>query len=244
MSHLGTLVERKVMNALIWIAKDTLKRNPTERRFGCDIDLVKHLSGLKDGKNDDLKAGLRNLSNNTIEYNILNKDKKEWGIFSFLAEVKILEAGRGKQTSIQFEFPSSILQVIKHPEMYVRLNLLILRGLDSKHSVALYEFLLDYLKIGKYSCRVEEFRRLMGIPEGKYTNFTMLKKRILEAPSKEVNQKTDMELSYDFDYMGRKVTTIHFKMSSQKESFEMNGSKEKVKAKLAQLRKVCRSFVG
>ena len=48
MSHLGTLMERKVMNALIRLAKDALKRNPGERSFSCDIGLVRHLSGLKD----------------------------------------------------------------------------------------------------------------------------------------------------------------------------------------------------
>jgi len=40
-----------------------------------------------------------------------------------------------------------VLDVIKHPNMFVKLNLLVIRGLDSKHSIALYEFLKDYLNI-------------------------------------------------------------------------------------------------
>jgi len=37
MGNITTLQERKTMNALLWIAKDMLKRNPEERMFGCDI---------------------------------------------------------------------------------------------------------------------------------------------------------------------------------------------------------------
>lgn len=187
---------------------------------------------MKDWKNDDLKAALRNLRNNPIEYNIFNKDKKERGVFSFLAEVKIVEEGRWKPTRIRFEFPSSILEVVKHPEMYVRLNLLILRDLNSKHSVALYEFLIDYINIGRFSCSIEEFRKLMGIPNGKYTNFTMLKKRALEAAISEVNEKTDIEVTCSFDNVGRKVTTVHFQMVPKKERFEQKVSHEKIRKKL------------
>ena len=116
--------------------------------------------------------------------------------------------------------------------MYVRLNLLILRDLNSKHSVALYEFLIDYIKIGKYSCSINEFRKLMGIPDGKYSNFTMLKKRTLDKAVDEVNTKTEIEVSYDFEYVGRKVTTINFKMKMKKEGLGHSPTHEKIRNKL------------
>ena len=37
MSNITTLQERKLMNVLLWIAKDFLKRNPNERVFNCDL---------------------------------------------------------------------------------------------------------------------------------------------------------------------------------------------------------------
>lgn len=37
MSNIATLQERKVMNALIWIAKDNLKRSPNDRVFTTDL---------------------------------------------------------------------------------------------------------------------------------------------------------------------------------------------------------------
>jgi hypothetical protein len=92
MGNITTLQERKTLNALLWIAKDILKRVPDERMFVCDLGLLKRLAGNKDSDNVELKNALRNLKNRQIEYNVLNKDNgKIWGILSFLAEVKIVE---------------------------------------------------------------------------------------------------------------------------------------------------------
>ena len=92
--NLTTKQERKAMNALIWLAKDTLKRNADERVFTIDIGIVKSLCGFTDTNNIDLKNALRNLADTKIEYNILNKDHSERGIFSFLASARIKEQGR------------------------------------------------------------------------------------------------------------------------------------------------------
>lgn len=127
MSNITTLQERKAMNSMIWIAKDQLKRKPEQRSFVCDIGMVKRLSGLNDNDNSELKEALKNLSLTKIEYNIFNKDKEERGVFSFLAEVKITSEGSGKSTYITFEFPSTVLSVVKNPNMYVKLDLLIIR---------------------------------------------------------------------------------------------------------------------
>ena len=88
-----TMKERKAMNALIWIAKDILKRTPDERVFQTDIGIVKTLCGLNDTSNNKLKNALRSLADTKIEYNIFDKDKSDRGIFSFLASARIREQG-------------------------------------------------------------------------------------------------------------------------------------------------------
>jgi len=82
------------MNALIWIAKDQLKRNEETKIFYCKLGLVKRLAGMKDSSNLGLKKALISLSHTNFEYNVLNKDKNKRGVFSFLAEASITEQGR------------------------------------------------------------------------------------------------------------------------------------------------------
>lgn len=78
MGNITTVLGRKLMNCLICIAKDQLKRSPTQRLFTCDIGIIKRLAGLRDSDNQPLKEELRNFSTTQFEYNIFNKDSNEW----------------------------------------------------------------------------------------------------------------------------------------------------------------------
>ena len=76
MGNITTLRERKVLNTLIYIAKDFLKRNPEEVRFSCDIGTIKRLAGRESSNTRDLKQALTSLVETSIEYNVLNKDSE------------------------------------------------------------------------------------------------------------------------------------------------------------------------
>ncbi len=147
MGNVTTMQERKAMNALIWIAKDQLKREPDTRIFTCTIGILKRLTGIKENDNTDLKKALRELHGLKFEFNILHKDdSQERRLLSFMSDVGIKERV-GTATTISFEFPTAILEAIRKPNMYVKLDLMIVRGLQSKHSIALYELLKDYINL-------------------------------------------------------------------------------------------------
>ncbi len=52
----------------------------------------------------------------------------------------------------------------------------------------------------------------MGVSQEQYKNFTMLKKRLLDIPVKEINEKTDLFISYQLEKYGRTAEAIIFKM--------------------------------
>lgn len=114
---------------------------------------------------------------------------------------------------MHFEFPTPILEAIKRPSMYVKLNLFIRRGLNSKHSLALYEVLKDYQNIGRIRMEIDNFRKLVGVEAEQYKIFTMLKKRIIDTAIQEINEKTDLKVVYDLENEGRKITAIVFRVS-------------------------------
>jgi len=107
---------------------------------------------------------------------------------------------------------------VKNPQIFVKLDLLIIRGLESKHSVALYELLKDYINIGKLRCDLKDFKRLMGIKAAQYSNVTMLKKRVLDSAISEINDKTDIVASYELYKYNRTGTEICFKMQPKDQS--------------------------
>ena len=102
------------------------------------------------------------------------------------------------------------MDVIKQPNMFVKLNLFVTRGLTSKHSLVLYEFLKDYKNLKKYRISIEDFRQLLGLKPKTYKVFTMLKKRVLAPAIKEINEKTDLKISYELEKIGRKTMAFWF----------------------------------
>jgi len=148
-----------------------------------------------------------------IEYNILHKDKHERGAFPFLSFVKIEGEQTGKVTTMSFELPSPILEAVKDPKMYVKLDLFILRGLNSKYSLSLYEMLKDYQNLGKIRIEIEQLRKLMGVQDGQYSIFTMFKKRALDVAVNEINIKTDIHVEFELERAGRKIVAVCFTVS-------------------------------
>lgn len=206
-----TFQQSKAMNAILYIAKDQLKRNSNQRRFSIPLWIIKRLGGIGRNDNRELKKGLRGLVSIVIEYNILSKDKQARWAFPFLSLIHIEGDRRGSTAIVTFELASPILEAVKHPNMYANLDLLILQELcESKYAYILFQLLKDYINMGNKRVGIENFRKLMGVPSGKYSIFTMLKKRVIDKAVEKINEKTPMTVSYDLIKTGRKVTDINF----------------------------------
>lgn len=59
MNNIISLMQRKPINTLLWIAKDILKRNPSEVYFEGDLWILKRLADIYTGDNKKLKDGLK-----------------------------------------------------------------------------------------------------------------------------------------------------------------------------------------
>ncbi len=210
-----SLQQRKAINAIIRIAKDQLKRNPDKRIFTVDLGLIKNMAWISRKDNTELKQALRQLVTMAIEYNILKKDKEDRWVFSFLSAASIESETQGKSAVFKFELPTPIIDAIKRPNIYVKLNLLIARWLSSKHSLTLYEILKDYQNLWKIRFYIENLRRLLWIKPEQYKIFTMFRKRVIDTAIKEINWKTDIFVSYELEKKRKGYESIYFKVERQ-----------------------------
>ena len=146
-SNIVKLQQRKAFNMFLYIAKETLKKNPQASMFNIDLATLKKTAGIKETNNKEVKTLLESLVNIVIEYNVLNKDQKVWGVFALVSQVQVLTVNN--ISTVNFAFPPAILDTIQYPSIYTKLDLLIMRDLKSKYSIAMYEILKDYQGIGK-----------------------------------------------------------------------------------------------
>lgn len=205
-----TASQRKMYNALLFVAGRQLLNEPDSQVFKVRFTDIKKYSGLTGEHNHKhLKSALKELQERSVEYNIMEKDKEiEWGAFSLLSEVKITH----KDEFIYFAFPPTIKDSIVHPNIYALLNLAIIGSLKSKYSIALYEMMQDYKKIKKIRIEIDTLRKMMGVDESQYKIFTTLKAKVIDAAVDEINEKTDLRIKYKLEQIGRKYKAIVFEI--------------------------------
>ena len=202
---------RKVYNYFLYKAKEQLNKDYKDSIFKTDISSTKSITGATNNK--ALKKSILSLLGTVVEFNTLGKDKNEvWSAFALLSEVEI------DKGVITYTFPKKILDTITKPLIYGIIDLAIIKGLNSKYSIALYELIEDYKKLGKRTITIEDFRELMGLTPHTYKNTNDLKRRVIDISIAEIKEKTPFNISYKFKKLGRVIESIEFSFINIDES--------------------------
>jgi plasmid replication initiation protein len=205
-----TAQQRKIYNALLHVSKSLLEENKNRQTFFVKQSHLKRLCGDQSTNNKQLQDNLKGLMSTIVEFNILKKDNTRlWHASTLLAEATI-DNGR-----VYFAFGPTVKKTLLKPDYYVLLDLNIIKGLQSKYAIALYENARDYSKLGIPKMTLETFREIMGIDKKKYKSFSDLKKRVIEPSVDEINSKTDLKISYELFKDGRRYKYIKFKVENR-----------------------------
>lgn len=86
----------------------------------------------------------------------------------------------------------------------------------SVYSVRLYELLVQWKKRGSVTFDLDIFRGQLGLEKDDYVVIGDFKKRVLDHAVKEINEKSDIKVSYTNVKKGRKVAGFDFKIQAKK----------------------------
>jgi plasmid replication initiation protein len=112
-------------------------------------------------------------------------------------------------------------------EFYTSYRLENVLSLKSKYSIRIYEVLKSNLFKKNITIEIEELRKMVGANEKTYDTYGNLKSKILLQAQKELKDKTDITFEFEEIKTGRKVSSIKFNISSNK-----NTSKNEIAATL------------
>ena len=85
--------------------------------------------------------------------------------------------------------------------------------MDSNYSIRLYELLVQWKKAGKTPLfELEQFRGQMGLGINEYKRMCDFKRRVLDLAVEEINEKSDLKVSYEQEKKGRRITGFKFKI--------------------------------
>ena len=217
-------LQRKSYNYMLKVAKNEFKKNKNIRVFTITADELLLFFGFGEKNHKYLKKELEILNNTKVTYNFLGKDKrsKQWGSFTLIAGFDY------KRGVIEYSFPHQIEKMILDPKIFGKVNLVTIKGLKNKYSIALYELAEDYLNAQIPKMTMDNFRELMGLEENQYYKFSMFKKYVIDMAVNEINESENIPFSitYELGKKGRVFSDIKF-IVHKKENTDQTGEKQK-----------------
>jgi plasmid replication initiation protein len=119
--------------------------------------------------------------------------------------------------------------MILDPKVFGKINLVVIKSLRSKYSIALYELAEDYINVQIPKMSMEDFRELMGVKEGQYSSIKDFRKRVIDVAIEEINRSDNISfsLSYEMIKTGRKITHIKFTTHKKEEVLQLRDRQKK-----------------
>mgnify|MGYP001770980921 CR=1 FL=1 len=103
---------------------------------------------------------------------------------------------------------------------FTKFKLRNIASLQSGHSIRLYELLMRFNSTGIRNISLADFRSALGL-EDKYTEFKILNRAVIKPSVKELNQRSDLVISYTTIKKGRSVAGLSFEFK-QNQQMKMN----------------------
>jgi hypothetical protein len=162
------------------------------------------------------------LKNETIAFNVLNKDKeKEKYGAGFISEWKV------SNSFIRFKFPSfleNVMRGLDDPKaMFALINWNVFNHFTGKYEAIIYKLCKDY--VGAPTKRtpdmtLQQFREYMGLKDTEYQQFEDLNKRCIKGAVKAINESdvSDIKVTPNLYRSGRKVIGLYFSVEHKNQS--------------------------
>lgn len=150
-----------------------------------------------------LEVASKNLLNRSFSYR--NERGKRVGVTWVIRAVY-------EEGYISVCFPDEVLIMLKAFDSsnpftkYKKEDVLLLKG---EYSIDLYHLVKKYEGLGTFQVTLEDYKMELGLPKS-YNRINNLKARALEPAVDEINEKTDINITYENVKRGRTVTGLKF----------------------------------
>lgn len=205
------LVEHRLMTLAITEARET------EEGISSDSFLTIHASkymkifgGEKQAAYKALKTACDTLFLRQFSYHSLTETgKRKLHRSRWVSEIVYIDG----EASVQLIFAPAVVPLITRLEKhFTAYEIEQIGQLSSKYAVRLYELLLAWKSVGKISFDLEDFRDKLGLGTAEYKAMSDFKKYVLDLAVSQINEHTDMTISYQQKKKGVRVSGFDFRM--------------------------------
>lgn len=115
-------------------------------------------------------------------------------------------------------------------EQFTAYNLYYTLAMKSKYSIRLYELLKSYENLSEYIVDVAELKKML-LAEN-YEIYKDFRVNVIDTAIKEINEFSDITVTYETEKKGKKVDKIIFKIQSKNDTTEQLETLEKIKNRI------------
>lgn len=198
-----TAREQKIILTMVSMIQPT---DEDFRKYTIPIKEFSEMLGLEGkAKYDDIKEIAQRLQKKSVYI----QEEKGFVVTNWVSSQRYIE-GEGKiELAFSPELKPYLLQLKNQFTSYRLSNIL---SLKSAYSIRLYELIKKWQHLGKWECSVNHLKLHMGATTSTFDRYNLFKVRVLELAIKELNEKTDINISFEEIKKGRKIEIISFKI--------------------------------
>ena len=203
--HRLSLEELRLMDTIIsFIQPD----DEDFKRYKIPVSVFKDLYNLRRKDiYDVVKRAVEGLLSKPIKFEETAEGKRKFKMFNFISFGEYEEGAGNFYVEIDRNFKPYLLQL---KEFFTRIPIKYTYVLNSKYAIRLYELLKQYEETGYRVDYLSDLREMLGVEPGEYPRFEAFERRVLKKAIEEINEKTDLRVSYSKKRTGRKITHIEF----------------------------------
>lgn len=139
--------------------------------------------------------------------------------------------------AVQLRFSSDMVPYITRLESeFTTYRLERIGRMSSAHAVRLYELLVQFATVGEREIEVVWLKETLGLKDGEYKNIGDFKRWVVDVAVAQINEHSDLRVSYEQRKTGRTVTHLKF-------SIKLRAEDQPAKAKKAKREVITREFI-
>lgn len=217
-----TLLQRKLYNCFLKTAQDVVKfEKPEEEiddnktyKYEIPCYVAHEKANVNINDYNYVKKQLVDLVKLTVTVDERD-DRDDWGHFSLLPRVNKIG------DKYEFYLWGSIVKALREQNFFTTLDIMTVNLLTSQYSIILYELAIRFEKKKIPKMSIKELRELTGTTD-EYKRFDNFKARVLDFACRDINEKTDIILTYTLEKQGRSIAFVEFSIERKKEEKEVS----------------------
>ena len=188
-------------------------------------DYASRFDVTNDGAYRALKNAVLNLFDRQFSFKEEDKNGKIGTVKSrWVSRIKYID----DSATLEITFAPDVVPLITRLEQhFTSYQIKQVAQLTGKYAIRLYELLIAWREVGKVpQINLAEFRNKIGVEDDEYMRMSDFKIRVLEPSIKQINEHTDINVTYEQHKKGRSITGFSFKFKQKQQAKKIESKRD------------------